>query len=89
MSKRQAALADLYEELRTIEVFDRLHDHLLAADPMNDRLYANRQVRRKQVMEEVSRLKAHKFDLWGPARFSGAIAIICAVGYVMIYCSLK
>ncbi len=89
MSQRQSTVTDLHEELRIIEVFDRLHDHLLAADPVSDRLYANRQVRRKQVMEEMARLKAHKFDFWGPARFSGAIAIICAVGYIMIHYSFK
>ena len=89
MSQRQSAMANLYEELRTIEVFDRVHDYVLPADPANEALYANRQVRRKQIMEEIANFKPDKRKFWRPAELGGAIAIICAVGYVMIYYSLK
>lgn len=89
MSSRQRTVADLYEELRTIGVFDRIHDYAPPADPASDRLCANRQIRRKQIMEEIARLKAYKFELWRPAGLSGAIAIICAFGYAVVYYSLK
>jgi hypothetical protein len=90
MSQRRITLADLYEELRNIEVFDRIHEYAPVADPANDRLYANRQVRRQKIMEEIARLKApKKVELWRPAGLSGAIAIVRAVGYVMIHYSLK
>jgi hypothetical protein len=89
MSKRRTALGDLYEELRTIEVFDRIWEYAPLTDPADGHLYARRQVRRKQIMDEIASLKAYKFELWRPARLSGAIAIMCAAGYFMIYYSLK
>lgn len=89
MSLRQVALADLYEELRTIEVFDRVHEYAPLADPANERLYAIRQVRRNEILQEISTRRPSKFEFWKPAGLSWAIAIICAVGYAMVYYSLK
>jgi hypothetical protein len=87
MSQPLTTLAKLSGELRTIEVFDRLHDYATDANPANDHLYATRQVRRKQIMEEIAKLKAPKPEQWKPARLSGAIALICAVGYAMLHYS--
>lgn len=70
MSNRRA-LENLYQELRTIDAFDRLHLYSTETEPANERLYANRQVRRKQVMEEIARLKANKSDVWKLAGLAG------------------
>ena len=89
MSQPRAALANLCEELRNIEVFDRIYDYATHSDPANERLHQTRQIRRKEVMEEIAKLEAYKPKHWNPARLSGAIAIICAIGYAMVYYSLK
>jgi hypothetical protein len=99
MSQPRTTLPSLYEELRTIEVFDRIYDYATHADPANEHLYATRQLRREKIMEEIATLKAHKSKswksefwkpaLWRPAGLSGAIAIACAVGYTLLYYSLK
>lgn len=89
MSQRHISLEDLYEELRTIEVFDRVHEYAPVTDPANNSQYATRQFRRKEILQEIARLKTHKFGLWKPAGLSGAIAVMCAVGYALVYYSLR
>jgi hypothetical protein len=90
MSQLRTALARLNEELRTIEVFDRIHEITPHADPANERLYEVRQVRRKQIEEEIARLRTYnKPELWKPARLSWAFALIYGVGYAMVYYSLR
>jgi hypothetical protein len=89
MSQPRTTLASLYEELRTIEVFDRVYDYSTHSDPAHDRLYETRQVRRKEITEEIERLSAYKPDNWKPAGLTGAIAIFCAVGYAVVYYSLR
>jgi hypothetical protein len=88
MSQPRSALARLHEELKTIEIFDRVHEHLYP-DPPNDHRYEARQARRKEIMEEIAKLEAYKPAHWNPALLRGAIAIICAIGYAMVYYSLK
>jgi len=86
---QQHALANLYEELRNIEILDRIYDFATSPDPTNDHLYARRQIRRKEITEEIEMLGACKSAPWSPAMLSGAIAIICTVGYAVIYYSLR
>lgn len=88
MSHRRA-LETLYEELRNIDVFDRVHVFSTETEPYNEQMYAARQVRRQQLMKEIARLKADKADFWKPARLSGAIAVVCAAGYAMLRYSPK
>ena len=89
MSQPRTTLANLCEELRAIDVLDRIHDYSTDADPANNRLSAIRQARRNQIMREIEKLTAHKPERWKPARLSGAIAFICAVGYAMLHYSPK
>jgi hypothetical protein len=89
MSQPRPALARLSEELRNIEVFDRVYDYSTNADPTNDYLYATRQIRRKEIREEIEKLSACKPAPWSPAKLSGAIAVICTVGYALVYYSLR
>jgi len=56
MSRRQKALAVLQDELRTIEVFDRVHDYTANADPADKQAYAVRQVRRGEISVEIQKL---------------------------------
>jgi hypothetical protein len=60
MWRRQKALAALYHELRTIQVFDRLHDYSANADPADNEAYAIRKIRRAQVTAEIERLKGSR-----------------------------
>jgi hypothetical protein len=67
MSQRRTTLASLHEELRTIEVFDRIYEYATYADPANDCAFAARRVRRKQIMEEIEKLTAQKSEHWAGA----------------------
>ena len=89
MFQPRKALANLYEELRTLEVFDRIHEYASDADPANDPLYAIRQVRRREIAEKIARLRAHEPAFSKPAGLSGAIAFVCAVGCAVLYYSLR
>jgi hypothetical protein len=90
MSQPRTTLARLSEELRTIEVFDRIREFAPHADPANERLYEVRHIRRRQIEEEIARLRTcNKPELWKPARLSWAFAIIYAFGYAMVYYTLK
>jgi hypothetical protein len=89
MFQSRSTLAKLCEELRTIEVFDRIHEYASGADPANDHLCGIRQVRRREIAEKIARLRAHKPASWKPAGVSGAIAFACAVGCAVLYYSLR
>ena len=88
MSQRRAALVRLHEELRNIEVFDRIHDYYPDADPANERAYANRQVRRKQIQDEITRLRVSN-KAGRPAWIGSAAALVWVVGYAMFHFLLK
>jgi hypothetical protein len=60
MWRRQNALAALYDELRAIQVFDRVHDYSANTDPTDDEAYATRQIRRSQIATEIQKLKEAK-----------------------------
>jgi hypothetical protein len=60
MWRRQKALAALYDELRTIQVFDRLHDYSANGDPADNEAYAVRRARRAQITAEIEKLKQSK-----------------------------
>jgi len=85
MSPQQKTLTHLYEELRIIQLFDRIHDYATAADPAHERAYVLRQARRKEVIDEIANLKATTPDPSQSARVTGAVALVCAIGYAMLY----
>jgi len=60
MWRREKALAALYDELRIIEVFDRVHDYCTNADPAENRAYEARQVRRAKITAEIQKLNQTK-----------------------------
>lgn len=60
MWQRQRALAALNDELRTIQVFDRLHDYSTNTDHLDNKAYAVRQIRREQITAEIQKLNETK-----------------------------
>jgi hypothetical protein len=60
MWRRQKALAALYDELRTIQAFDRVHDYSSNPDPTDNEAYATRQIRRSQIAVEIQKLTEAK-----------------------------
>lgn len=89
MSQRQTALASLYEELRNIQVFDRVHENSADAGAVSERAYAVRQMRRKQIVDEISRLRAAEPEPAKRKRIGSFLAIVCALGYGMLYFLLR
>ena len=55
---RRKTLALLHEELRTLALFDRVHDYAIDPDPADNGAYASRQIRRSQIMAEISRAES-------------------------------
>jgi hypothetical protein len=82
-------LASLYEELRNIQVFDRIHDYSAEADPASDRAYEIRQMRRKQIVDEIARLRPAKPEPSSRTRIGSVLAIACALCYGMLYYLLR
>ena len=90
MWQQQKTLAPLYEELRNIQVFDRVHDYATEPDSVIERAHAVRQARRRQIIDEIARLRAPKSHTRShPARVTGALALISAVGYAMVHIALR
>jgi hypothetical protein len=89
MWPRQKALARLYEELRTIELFDRVHDYTPDPDPADNSAYTFRQIRRSQIMAEISKLSASKQEYGNGARITSALLFLCAVGYATLHYLLR
>lgn len=89
MSQRRTALARLHEELRNIEVFDRIRDYAPDSDPASERAYASRQVRRKQIQDEITRLRASESKVGKPAWVGSAVVFLGTLGYAMLHFLLK
>jgi hypothetical protein len=86
MSQRRT-LALLHEELRNIEILDRIHDYAKEEDSNQRAAYVIRQLRRKQIqvdMRRLSKSELTKFD-W----VARAIVFVCAFSYVMLYFLFK
>lgn len=83
-SPQEKTLDDLREELRIIQVFDRVHELAPLADSANERAHAVRQARRKQIIAEIADLKVPKSERNQPIRITGAVALACAIGYAML-----
>ena len=89
MLPRQKTLAFLHEELRTLALFDRVHDYTIDPDPANDRAYASRQIRRSQIMAEIRRLNPRKREFRNHAWISSSVLLLCAIGYATLHYLLK
>ena len=89
MSQRRSVLARLHEELRNIEVFDRIHEYAPDADPVQERAYSGRQIRRKQILDDIARLRGSESEPAKRAWISSAVVFVCAVGYAMLRYLLK
>ena len=88
MSRRQKTLAHMREELGTIAVFDRVHDYATNPDPADNRAYELRQIRRSQIMAEISTLSP-KLEKRNHARIGSAFLLLIAVGYAALHYFLK
>ena len=89
MWRRQKTLARLQEELRTIAVFDRIHDYAPDSDPADNRAHAFRQIRRSEIRAEIRSLSTSKLEYRNHARISSAVVLLCAVGYAAFHYLLK
>lgn len=89
MWRRRATLARLREELNTLAVFDRVHDYSEDADSRDKEAYANRQMRRSEIIAKIAKLRASKPKLWKQARISSVVLFLGAVGYVTIHYLLR
>jgi hypothetical protein len=89
MSRRQKALAHLCDELGTIALFDRVHDYTTNPDPADNRAYELRQIRRSQIMAEISTLSPSKLENQNHARIGSALLLLIAVGYAALHYLLK
>ena len=89
MSQRRAALTHLYEELKNIQVLDRVHDYRADADTVSERAYVIRQMRRKQVVDEIARLRAASPEPKGLATVTSILAVVGAFGYAVLHYLLK
>jgi hypothetical protein len=88
MWRRRNALARLQEELRIIELFDRVHDYALDSNPSDNGAYAFRQVRRAEIMAEIDRLKLSKPVYKNDARLS-SVLLLGAIGYATFHYLFK
>ena len=88
MSPRQKTLAQLHEELRVLQVFDRVHDYMPEPDAASERAYAIRQLRRKQILDEIARLRAATPETRNATRVGRAIFFVCVTASAMLYCLL-
>lgn len=89
MSQRRTALLSLYEELRNIQVLDRVYEYAAEADAVRERAYVIRQNRRKQIVDEIARLKASHRGPARSARAGSVLVVVCVLGYAMLYFLLR
>ena len=89
MWRRRNTLAYLQEELRFIELFDRVHDYASDPNPTDNGAYAFRQIRRSEIIAEISKLKTSKPEYRNVARISSAFILLCVVGFATFHYLLK
>lgn len=89
MLRRRRTLALLQEELRTLALFDRVHEYAANPNPADNRAYALRQIRRSQIMAEITKLSPSKPKYRNRAGIGSAALILCAVGYATLHYLLK
>ena len=88
MLRRQKTLALLHEELRTLTLFDRVYEYAIDPNPADNHAYTLRQIRRSQIMAEISKLSPPKPE-YRNARIGSAALLLCAVGYATLHYLLR
>ena len=78
LSRRQKRLALLHEELRTLALFDRVHHCAIDHDPVDNRAFASRQIRRSQIMAEIGKLNPCKPERSKHAWIS-SVLLLCEI----------
>jgi hypothetical protein len=86
---RHKVLAELYDELRNIRLLDRIYDYATDPDPISERAHEIRQRRRKQILDEVARLKATRTEHVIRAMVGSAVGVVSVAGYAMLLYLLK
>jgi hypothetical protein len=89
MLRRQKTLACLHEELRTLALFDRVHDYTTYPNPADNRAYACRQIRRSQIMAEIRKLSPTEPEHRNHARIGSAVLLLSAIGYATLHYLLR
>jgi len=89
MFRRRSTLRQLSDELRALEVFDRIHDLASPANQANDNAYPARRVRLNEIRAEIERLNALRPEQRNSARLGGAVALVCSVGWALFYYLLR
>ncbi len=90
MGGREEKLVRLYQELDTLEVFDRVHDYR-ADDPNrgdND-AYVSRQKRRSEILAEIAKLGVRKNRWFEGLRGDKVALLLCATLYATFHYLLK
>jgi hypothetical protein len=86
--RREEKLVRLYQELDTLEVFDRVHDYR-ADDPNRaDNAYVSRQKRRSEILAEIAKLRVRKPWFEG-LRGDKVALLLCATLYATFHYLLK
>ena len=85
MWRRHKALIHLKDELNALALFDRLHECTEDHDVASNRAHELRQLRRAQIMAEISELSTSQPEQWNRAWITTVILLICAGGYVLRY----
>jgi hypothetical protein len=86
---RYKELAELYDELRNIRLLDRIHDYATAPDPISERAHEIRQRRRKQILNEIAKLKVSKSERVMRAVVGSAVGFVSVAGYAILLYFLK
>lgn len=86
---RYKVLAELYDELRNIRVLDRIYDYAVEPDPVSERAHEIRQRRRKQILDEIARLRATRAERLMRAMVGTAVGFVSVAGYAMLLYLLK
>ena len=85
MWRRHKALARLKGELNTLALFDRVHECTQDHDPSSNRAHTLRQVRRAQIIAEITQLSTSQLEHWNRTRITSVILLLCAGGYAVHY----
>ena len=82
--RQQKSLARLHEELRTIALFDRLHDYATDPDPDDNHAYVSRQTRRSEIMAEIIKLSANNPEYRYYALMASSALVLCLAFFYLL-----
>lgn len=82
---RQKTLARLHEEMSTIEMLERDYHYTPDPDPARSRAHESRQIRRSQIVDEISKRSDCKLVCWNRAWMGGSVLLLCAGGSAALW----